>query len=141
MEKDVVLYLKKLEIPFTHGCFVPRLVEIGPVVPKISTMYFPYFVIFFPWKRLWPFILTKLHPFHPRMRCTKFGWNWAIGSREEDFKFCQCIFAFHNYLPLENIWTNLNSLHKQMLCAKIGWNWPNGSGEGNVNLKSLQPDR
>ena len=44
-------------IPFTHGCFVLSLVEIGPVVLEIrdfffiSSMYFRWFVIIFPWKR------------------------------------------------------------------------------------------
>ena len=45
---------------------------------------------------------NKVKSIHPRMLCTKFGWNWPIGSREKDFEFCQCIFAIHNYLPLEN---------------------------------------
>ena len=28
-------------------------------------MYFRYFVIISPWKRVWPFILTNLNPLHP----------------------------------------------------------------------------
>ena len=32
LEKGVVLHLYKLKSPFTQGCFVPSLVEIGPVV-------------------------------------------------------------------------------------------------------------
>ena len=34
-------------------------------------MYFCYFIIISPWKRLWPFIWTNLHPLHPRMLCAK----------------------------------------------------------------------
>ena len=47
-------------------------------------MYFRYFVIISPWKRVWPFIWTNLNPLHPRMLCAKFGWNWPSGSGEED---------------------------------------------------------
>ena len=43
-------------------------------------MYFHYFVIIFPWKRVGPFIWTNLNP----MLCAKFGWNWPSGSGEED---------------------------------------------------------
>ena len=76
-------------IPFTQGCFVPRLVKIGPVVLEekiflISSMYFHYFVIISPWKRAGPFVWTNLNPLHPRMLCAKFGWNWPSGSEEED---------------------------------------------------------
>ena len=64
-------------IPFTQGCFVPRLVEIGPVVLenilKFRKVYFHYFIIISPWKRAGPFIWTNLNPLHPRMLCAKFG--------------------------------------------------------------------
>ena len=101
----------------------------GEEVFLISSMYFHYFQIIFPWKRAGPFIWIKLNPLHPRMLCAKFGWNWPSGSGEEDNVFQ----LFRNYLPLEKgglfIWTNLNPLHTRMLCAKFGWNWPSGSGE------------
>ena len=32
----------------------------------------------------WFFIWTNLNPLHPRVLCTKFGWNWPSGSGEED---------------------------------------------------------
>ena len=69
----------------------------------ISSMHFHYFVIISPWKRaVGPFIWTNLNPLYPRMHCDNFGWNWLSGSGEEKiFKFCQCIFLFCNYLPLE----------------------------------------
>ena len=42
-------------VPFTHGCFVSSLVEIGPVILEkiflISSLYFHYFVIISPWRR------------------------------------------------------------------------------------------
>ena len=50
----------------------------------ISSMYFHYFIIMSPWKRVGPFIWTNLNPLHPRMLCAKFGWNSPSGSGEED---------------------------------------------------------
>ena len=41
----------------------------------ISSLYFLYFVIISPRKRVGPFIWTKLNPLHPRILCAKFGWN------------------------------------------------------------------
>ena len=64
-------------------------------------MYFRYFIIISPWKWARPFIWRNLNPLHPRMLGAKFGWNWPSGSREEDFKFCQCILLFRRYLLLE----------------------------------------
>ena len=77
-------------IPFTQGCFVPSLVEIGPVVLEKKIFKFrqcicTICVIISPWKRTEPFIWTNLNPLHPRMLCAKFGWNWTSGSGEEDF--------------------------------------------------------
>ena len=73
-------------ISFTQGCFVPSLVEIGPLVLDFqnSFMYFRYFVIISPWKRAWPFIWLNSNLLHPRMLCAKFGWNWSRGSGEEE---------------------------------------------------------
>ena len=31
------------------------------------------------------FIWRKLNPLHPKMICAEIGWNWLIGSGEEDF--------------------------------------------------------
>ena len=104
LEKGGARHLNKLE-PFTQGCFVPSLVEIGPVVLEktlILSMYFRYFVIISPWKRAGPFIWTNLNPLHPRMLCAKFGWNWPSGSGEEDFLISSMYFSlFRYYLPLE----------------------------------------
>ena len=73
LEKGMALYLNELECPSTQGCFVPSLVEIGPLVPEKKvfkilsmylSMYFRFFVIICPWKRAWSFIwtLNSLHP-------------------------------------------------------------------------------
>ena len=80
---------KQTWIPTTQWCFVPGLVEIGPVVLlkeedfQSSSMYFRYFVIISPWKRASPFIWTIWNSHHKRMLCAKFGWNWPGGSWEE----------------------------------------------------------
>ena len=69
-----------------QGCFVPSLIEIGPVVLKRflnSSMYFRYFVIISPWRA---FIWMKLNPHQPRMHCVKFGWNWSSDSGKEMWK-------------------------------------------------------
>ena len=75
-------------IPFTQGCFVSSLDEIGPMVIekkifKYLSMYFCYFVIISSWKRAGPFIWTNLNPFFPRMLCAKFDWTWPSGSGEK----------------------------------------------------------
>ena len=50
----------------------------------ILSMYFSYFVIISPSKKVGPFIWTILNPLHPRMLCAKFGWYWPSGFGEED---------------------------------------------------------
>ena len=71
-------------IPFTQGCFLPSLLEIGPVILEKKILNFRNFVIIPPWKRAGPFIWTNLNPLYPSMLCAKFGCNWPSGSGEED---------------------------------------------------------
>ena len=55
----------KPRVPLTQGCFVPNLVEPGPIGGKyfqISSMYFLYCIIIFPWKSVWNLIWTNLNP-------------------------------------------------------------------------------
>ena len=78
-------------------------------------MYFCYFVIISPWKRVGPFIWTNLYPLHARMRCAKFGWNCPSGSGEED----------------ENV-KSLRKQRRQRKTDKFGsekYTWAFGSGE------------
>ena len=49
---------------------------------KIFSMHFCYFIIIFPWKRVWPFIWTNLNPLYQRMLCAKFAWNWTGYRRQ-----------------------------------------------------------
>ena len=111
---------------------------------KILSMYFRYFIIISPSKRLWPVIWIKFNPLYPRIRWAKFGWNWQNSSGEEGLyilliHFCYFIIISNWKRMWPFIWTNLNSLHPRMCCAKFGWNWPSGSGE-DQNMKSLQTD-
>ena len=100
-------YFKQSLIHFTQGCFVPNLVEIGPVVLekkffKISSMYIYYFVIVSPLKSVWPFVWTNLNPLHPRNHRAKFGLNWPSGYGEKDFlNFVNVFLLFNNCLPKE----------------------------------------
>ena len=91
------------------------------------------------------FIWRNLNPPHPRMLCAKIGWNWLIGSGEENFLIMSMYFRYFVIISLWKragpfIWTNLNPLHPGILCAKFSWNWPSGSGEQDENVKSLQTD-
>ena len=74
-----VLICKRLNY-FIKECFMPSLVEIGPV------------------------ILENLNPLHQRMLCAKFCWNWLSGSIKRRFLNLANIFSlFLNYLPLEKV--------------------------------------
>ena len=93
VEKEILsecfLYLNiispwKKTLPFIwtkSNLFYPRIlcVKFGRNWPSgfgenysILSMYFLYFVIIFPWKRMWPFIWTYLNSLHPRMLWIKF---------------------------------------------------------------------
>ena len=101
----------------------------------ISSMYWSYFEIISPWRRVGPFTWTNLNSLHPRMLCDKYGWNWLSGSGEENFKILSKYFRFfviisHWKSAGPFIWKKkLNLLHPKMLCAKFGWNCPSGSWE------------
>ena len=44
---------------------------------------------------------------HPRMFCSKFGWNWPIGSGEEDLKI-----YFHSFVII-SLWKRMRSLFEK----------------------------
>ena len=139
LEKVRALHSKKLESPSPKDAF-PKfgwnwLSGYGEEDFLISSMYFNYFIVIFPWRRGGSFIWTNLNLLHSRMLCAKFGWNWLSGSGEEDFFLISSMY-FHYFVIISPckragpfIWTNLNPLHPRMLCAKFGWNWLSGSGE------------
>ena len=93
---------------------------------NLST-YFRNFAIISSWKKEGPFIWINLNSLHPKMICAKFGWNWSIGSGEEDFENSSIYFRYFVIISLWKraepfIWINLNPLHSRMHCAKYGWN-------------------
>ena len=47
-------------------------------------MYFRDLIIRFPRKKTVVLHLNKVEFPFSRMLCAKFGWNWLVGSREED---------------------------------------------------------
>ena len=68
----------------------------------ISSMNFCYFLIISPWKRIGPFIWTKLNPLHPKLLCAKFGWNMGEWFwRRRFLNFVNVFSLFRNYLPSE----------------------------------------
>ena len=98
----------KTWIPFTHGCFVPRLVETGQVHGSgeedfwISWMYFRYFLIISPWKYGEALNLNKLESSSPKDALCQVWlklvqWFW----RRRFFNFVNVFSLFRNYFPLE----------------------------------------
>ena len=77
LEKGRALYLNKLKFPFL-----------------ILSMNFRYFWIICSWKRVGLFIWTNLNPLHPKMLCTKIGWNWPSGSGRKDFLILSMYFHY-----------------------------------------------
>ena len=80
-------------LPFTQGCIVPSLVEIGSVVLKkrifkFLQFFFRYFVIICPWKRVGPSIWTNLNHHHLRMFVSNLV---EIGSDVLEKKMKMCL--------------------------------------------------
>ena len=64
-------------------------------------MYFCYFEIISPRKKVGPFIWTNLTPLHPRMPSPKFGWNWLSGYGEDIFvSWSSMYFRYFVFTPL-----------------------------------------
>ena len=74
----------KTRVPIIQGCFLPSLVEIGPVVLekiffKILFMYFLLFGYYSPLQRGTTWIIIPF-TLYQRLLCAKFGWKWPSGS-------------------------------------------------------------
>ena len=67
----------------------------------ISSVFFRYFIIISPWKRMGPYIWTKLKILHQRMISAKFGLNWHSDSWEDLKKLVNVFLLLRNDLPLE----------------------------------------
>ena len=109
-------------------CFVPSLVEIGPValekIFKCRQCTFAVSLSISPLKRSKLYIWTNLISVHSRM-IHKSIWNWSTGSGADDFfKWCQCTFCRFAFIsPWKRTWfligTNLNSLDSRIIWSKI----------------------
>ena len=103
---------------------------------KISSMYFYYFIIISPWKRVWPFIWIP---------CTQgcFLPSFVEILEKLIFKFRQIYFG---YLVIISPWKWWGPSTEQMyphyptglLCQVWLKVWPSGSGGEDENVKSLQ---
>ena len=49
-------------------------------------------LIFYFMRIEWVFIWTNLNSLHPRMHCSRFGWNWSTSWEEDFLKFRQSSF-------------------------------------------------
>ena len=120
-------------IPFTQGCFVPNLVEIGQAVLEKKIFEFRQ-CIFAIWLLSYP---GKERAHH----LNKFEWCILLSLVEIDtvvqekkiFKFCQFFSVFGNYLPLEKggvLYLNkLVSPFPNNAFFKFVWNWGSGYEE------------
>ena len=64
-------------------------------------MYFRYFVITSPRKKVWLFIWTNLNSLYLGIFCAKFGWNWSSAYGEDFYKIVNVCSPFCSCLPLE----------------------------------------
>ena len=134
---------------FTKKCIVPSLFEFMPVFWPGVDDFFKFWPCTFsillipPWKRTWPFVLTKLNSPHPRRLCAKLGWNWSSYSWKTFWISLMIILKFRYHLPLEKdvaLHLELNFFYPsypRMLCAMFGWNCPDGFREEVKHVKSL----
>ena len=130
----VFFNLKKLESPSPKDALCSVVLDLS--------IYFRHFEIISLLKRAGPFIWTNLNPHHPRMLCAKFGWNWLLGSGEEDFHISSMYFQYFIIIsPWKRagpfFWTKLNPLHLGILCAKYGWNWLSCPAEEDFLIYSM----
>ena len=121
---------KQTWIPFTKGCFLPNLVEIGPAVLEKKIFKFRQCILTISWssplgkglglsfEQTW-FLITQWG-IVPSLKLAEGFWrrgflNFAIIS------------PWKRVGPFT--WTNLNPHHPRRHCAKFGWNWHSDSGE------------
>ena len=78
LKKWVTIHLNKFKFPSPKDALYKAWSKFtqwfwGTIFFKITSMYFSYFNIFFPWTRTGPFIWTNLNPLLKGMLCAKFG--------------------------------------------------------------------
>ena len=126
---------KKTWFPIAQGCFVPSLVDIGPVVLKkwIFKLRQCIFAISLssPLEKGWGHSLNKLDFSSPKNALCQVWLKLALWFLRRRFlKFVNVFWLFWYYLPLEKgLALPLNKLEfpPPMDAAKFAWNWPCGS--------------
>ena len=125
-------------IPFTQGCFISWLAEIGFVFleKKISKFHLCIFAILFylslAQNKTWiPFTQGCF-----MLSLIEIG---TVSLEKRNFKFCQCLFRYFVIISPWGrawafIWTKLHPLYQRILCAMFVWNRPSGSGEDFLNF-------
>ena len=110
-------------IPFTQGCFVRSLVEIGPVVLEKKILKFLLFRYYLPLEKDMVFHSKKnLTPLHLRMLCAKFGWYWPSGSGEGNENLNRCIWAFSiGELPRFGLSRGVGLFKLSIARGRAGW--------------------
>ena len=112
MRIEWFLFWKKTRIPFIQ--LKDNLCQISLKLAQQfwkrrflnSSMYFHYFVIISPWKKVGPFIWTNLNPHYPRRHSAKFDWNSSSCSGEEDFIISSVYFRYFLIIsPWKEVWT------------------------------------
>ena len=130
--------------PLHPRLFVPSLFEFSLVVLAknfflILSIYFRYFFIISPWKRVGPFIWTNLNPLHPRCIAPSLVEIGSVVLEKINFTFCQFIFAISLLSSLgkrlgpsfEQIWIPITP--RCFVPSMVG-SWED------KNVKSLQTD-
>ena len=126
-------------IPFTQGCFVPSLVEIGSVVLEKKIFKFCQCISAISLsspldKKGVTLHLNKLEFPSPKdashqvwLKLAQRFWRRRFSKFINVFSlFFVIISPWKKMWP--SIWRNLNPLYTRMLCVKIGWNCLRDSG-------------
>ena len=118
MKKNIYLFIRiewslfvRTRVPFTQGCFVPSLFEIGTLVLAKNmfsslSIHFPFFVIFLPLEKG---KVLHLKTFEFSLPKDALCYLWLKLSkrfcRRKLYNFINASLLFHNYIPSrKNAW-------------------------------------
>ena len=127
------VFFEQTCIPIIQSCFVPSLIEIGPMILEKMIYKFHQFIfaiscLSLPGKGRDPsFKQTWISFNNAMLLCAKFE-TGSMVLEKRNFKFRQCNFAI--YVTISSgkramlfIWTNINLYYLRVLFAKFDWNW------------------
>ena len=97
-------------------------------------MYFRYFLIISPWKRVVPSFEQSWIPFTQEFFVPSLVDISSVVLKKKIFLISSMYFHdvninSHRERAGPFLWWIMNPLHLRMHCAKYGWNWPTGSEE------------